>query len=70
MANTEILVDYVSEHDLAAQLGKGVRTLQRWRRLRIGPTPTIVGNRVLYAVEDVKIWLRAQRQERPDDRAA
>ncbi len=62
MTNTEILDDYLTEHALALQLDKSERTLQRWRRLRIGPTPTILGNRILYAVVDVRTWLRAQRQ--------
>ncbi len=63
MANTEILDDYLTEHALARQLDKSERTLQRWRRLRLGPTPTILGNRVLYAVTDVRVWLREQRCE-------
>ena len=63
MANTEILDDYVTEHALALQLDKSERTLQRWRRLRIGPVPTICGNKILYAIVDVRAWLRAQRQE-------
>ena len=63
MTNTAILDDYVTEHALAVQFDKSERTLQRWRRLRIGPTPTIVGNKILYAVDDVRTWLREQRQE-------
>ena len=63
MANTEILDDYLTEPVLAAQLGKSERTLQRWRRLRIGPTPTIVGNKILYAIDDVRTWLQAQRRQ-------
>ena len=70
MTNTEILDDYLTEHALAIQLDKSERTLQRWRRLRIGPTPTIVGNRIPYAVEDVRAWLRAQRPEAPDAMAS
>ena len=66
MADTEILDDYLTEHALALQLDKSERTLQRWRRLRLGPTPTILGNRILYSVADVRAWLRAQRQEAPD----
>ena len=66
MTNTEVLDDYLTERDLARQLDKSERTLQRWRRLRIGPTPTIVGNKILYAVDDVRAWLRAQRQEAVD----
>ncbi len=63
MANTEILDDYLTEPDLAAQLFKSERTLQRWRRLRIGPPPTIVGNKILYEIDDVKAWLREQRRK-------
>ena len=63
MTNTEVLDDYLTEHALARQLDKSERTLQRWRRLHIGPTPTIIGNRILYAVDDVRAWLRAQRRE-------
>ena len=62
MANTEVLDDYLTERILAAQLYKSERTLQRWRRLRIGPTPTIVGNKILYAIDDVRTWLHEQRQ--------
>ena len=57
-----VLDDYLTEADLARELDKSKRTLERWRRLRIGPTPTTVGNRILYAISDVQIWLRAQRQ--------
>ena len=63
MTNIEILDDYLTERALARQLDKSKRTLERWRRLRIGPTPTILGNRILYSVADVRAWLRAQRQE-------
>ena len=70
MTDTAILDEYLTERDLASQLGKCERTLQRWRRLRIGPTPTILGNRVLYAVADVRAWLRAQRREAPDAMAS
>ena len=65
-----VLDDYLTEADLARELDKSKRTLERWRRLRIGPTPTIVGNRILYAITDVQIWLRAQRQEAPHEMAS
>ncbi len=58
-----VLDDYLTEADLARELDKSKRTLERWRRLRIGPIPTICGNKILYAISDVRIWLRAQRQE-------
>jgi hypothetical protein len=70
MTTIEVLDNYVTEADLARQLGKSERTLQRWRRLRIGPAATLVGNRILYDVHDVRAWLRAQRQEVPHARAS
>lgn len=63
MANTEVLSDYLAEAALATQLEMSPRTLQRWRRLRTGPTPTMIGNKIYYHVDDLKVWLRAQRQE-------
>ena len=36
-ARPGLLDDYLSEEDLAAELQKDVRTLQRWRKLRVGP---------------------------------
>lgn len=57
-----VLADYLTEAELARELDKSKRTLERWRRLRIGPTPTICGNKILYAITDVRIWLRAQRR--------
>ncbi len=65
-----VLDDYLTEAELARELDRSKRTLERWRRLRTGPVPTICGNKVLYAVDDVRKWLRAQRQEAPHARAS
>ena len=66
MANkTALLDDYTPEDEAATQCGNSQRTWQRWRRLGSGPTPTIIGNKVYYHVDDLKAWLRAQRQEAP-----
>jgi hypothetical protein len=46
----EILDSYMTEAALAVQLGKCERTLKRWRRLRTGPTHTMIGKRIVYAV--------------------
>jgi hypothetical protein len=65
---------YLSEHALAAELGRNGRTLQRWRDLRIGPPFTMMGDRPIYHVDGVKRWLQAggtagaskpRRQTRP-----
>ncbi len=64
MANTaSILDDYIPENEAAAQCNNSPRTWQRWWRLGIGPTPTIIGKRVYYHVDDLKAWLRKQRRE-------
>ena len=65
MAVAEVLSEYLSRDDLAGQLDKSVRTLERWERQRTGPRITNVGNRVMYHVDDVRAWLRAQRREAP-----
>ena len=67
MANkTALLEDYTPEDEAATQFKNSARTWQRWRRLGTGPTPTIIGNKVYYHVDDLKTWLRAQRREAPD----
>ena len=63
MAVAEVLAEYLSRNELAHQLEKSTRTLERWERQRIGPTVTKLGNRTLYHIDDVRTWLRAQRQE-------
>ncbi len=63
---TALLDDYTPENEAAAQCHNSPRTWQRWRRLGIGPPPTIIGNRVYYHVDDLKAWLRKQRREAPN----
>ena len=55
----DVLESYISEAELAKQLSKSQRTLQRWRRLRIGPAWTTIGNSTLYTREGVAQWLRS-----------
>jgi hypothetical protein len=43
---SKILARYFSESETAAELHKDIRTLQRWRALGVGPTPTHIGNTV------------------------
>ena len=63
MTTAALLEDYLTRDELADQLGKDVRTIDRWYMLREGPAVTRVGNRRLYHLDDVKAWLRAQRRE-------
>ncbi len=59
----QLLDDYLTRDELAAQLGKSPRTIQRWDRLRIGPVPTVIGNSKVFRRADVQKWLDAQRRE-------
>ena len=49
--------------ELAALIGKNVRTLANWRCARIGPRFVKIGNSVWYRVNDVENWINAQRVE-------
>ena len=46
---------------VAAFLKKSKRTLQTWRRQGIGPPYYKVGGHILYDLEDIHVWLKAQR---------
>jgi hypothetical protein len=59
-SNLNILSDYVAEADLAKELNVTVRTLARWRALRIGPDPTVIGRHIYYGREAVHRWLRGR----------
>lgn len=63
MTSVSLLDDYLTREELAEQLGKSVRTIDRWYMLREGPAVTVIGNRRLYHVDDVRAWLRGQRRE-------
>ena len=63
MADVQILEGYLTQPELAKQLGKSTRTLERWDSQRTGPPPTIIGRRKLYHVDDVRTWLKGQRRE-------
>ena len=56
-----VLEGYLTEVELAAQLKKSPRTVQRWRRLKIGPAHTKYGNTVIYKIPIIQAWLRTLR---------
>jgi hypothetical protein len=58
-----ILAGYLPESDLAAQLGKTVRTLQSWRQQRKGPPWTQIGCTVLYSEDGTRAWLKSLEQQ-------
>jgi hypothetical protein len=57
-----ILDGYISEADLARQLNRSVRTLQRLAARRLGPPRTKIGRLIVYNIEHVRAWLLQQEQ--------
>jgi hypothetical protein len=55
----ELLDDYLSEAEIARQLDKDIRTLQRWRKLRIGPPFVMNGVSPIYHGQKARQWLAA-----------
>ncbi|SHL47404.1 helix-turn-helix transcriptional regulator [Bradyrhizobium lablabi] len=61
MSNAEpILSQFLTKEELATELGRHVRTLDRWNVLGIGPPRTFVGRKILYRRMSVHRWLAAQ----------
>jgi len=67
MSEEKILDGYLSLDQLAAQLGRSRRTIQRWQSLRIGPPVTKIGNQAFFSIASVKAWL--ERNEKKHRRA-
>jgi hypothetical protein len=65
MSNFEpILSEFLTKEELAAELRRNPRTLDRWNVLGMGPPRTHVGRKVLYRRASVEKWLVAQEQRR------
>lgn len=62
MPNESILSAYLTKEELAEQLQRNPRTLDRWAVLGMGPPRTRVGRKVLYRRRSVQKWLVAQEQ--------
>jgi hypothetical protein len=63
MSNSEpLLSEFFEKEQLANELNKTPRTLDRWDALGMGPPRTRVGRRVLYRRTSVQKWLAAQEQ--------
>jgi hypothetical protein len=57
-----ILSEFLTKEQLAAELGRNPRTLDRWGALGTGPPRTRVGRMVLFRRTSVQKWLAAQEQ--------
>jgi predicted DNA-binding transcriptional regulator AlpA len=51
------LSELKNERWLADFTGKSVKTLARWRRLKIGPRHVRVGSSPRYSLDDVAEWI-------------
>jgi hypothetical protein len=58
-----ILSEFLTRDQLAAELQRNARTLDRWDALGIGPPRTRVGRQVLYRRASVQRWLLAQERD-------
>ena len=64
MSSSEpILSEFLTKEELAIELRRNPRTLDRWDVLGMGPPRTHVGRRVLYRRASVQKWLHAQERD-------
>jgi hypothetical protein len=61
---------YTPEAETAEELNVSVRTLRKWRQLRIGPAYIEVGRQIHYPDEPRAAWLRSRLVEPIRGRAA
>ena len=54
--------DYLEKAELARELGKSMRTLDRWHTLRIGPPRVVIGRTILYRRQSVLEWLESREE--------
>jgi len=57
---TQILEDYATRDELAAELRKSVKTLVRWEKDGKGPPVTRLGREVFYYRPSTQKWLRSR----------
>jgi hypothetical protein len=67
-SSSSLLSEYLTKAQLAKELRKSERTLDRWHNLRIGPPRVIIGRTVLYRIDAVLDWLKSR--ERSEVRAS
>jgi hypothetical protein len=65
-----ILAEFLTQAEAAAELKVCERTLDRWRTLGEGPPITRLGRRILYRRSSLQAWLRGrEHHERNRDGA-
>ena len=61
---TNVLIDYLTKNQLAAQINKSPRTLDRLHQAGEGPPRTKIGRTTLYRRDAVIAWLRSHELRR------
>jgi hypothetical protein len=57
-----LLSGFLTKEELAAELRRNKRTLDRWEVLGVGPPRTLVGRQILYRRSSLLKWLAAQER--------
>ena len=57
-----ILADFLTQGEAAAQLRVSKRTLERWERLREGPPITRLGRRIFYKRQSLRAWIHSRER--------
>lgn len=57
---SQLLSDYLTPDQLAGELGRSRKTIDRWHAVGEGPPRTKIGQAVLYRREAVRKWLEAR----------
>jgi hypothetical protein len=66
MSNPEpILAEFLTKDELAAELRRNPRTLDRWDVLGMGPPRTFVGRKILYRRASAKMARRSRAIPNP-----
>ncbi len=63
--NTKFLEEFASKKDVADAFNVTSRTIERWVRLRIFPSPIKVGRQSLFHVPTIKKHLKAAAENAP-----
>ena len=65
VTSRRFLGDFLTEKELAAEIGRSIRHLKRWRAQGLGPPYTRIGRTPLYHVESVRQWLKSSERQQP-----